>query len=157
MIHFPRRFVFNWYRWRRWSWLLSRSALRPQSQSPTQPPSNATALPDSGTASVSGTSTLHDWTVNGTTVDGAMQCSGPWTAAPPTIGSIQLSIPADSLKSTEGSGMDNTMYDALNMKASPLITYTLTHADLKSPPSPGTIQHITMTPSASSPLPEMHP
>jgi hypothetical protein len=93
------------------------------------------SAPDSGAASVSGTSTLHDWTVNGTIVNGTMQCSGPWTAASPTIGSIQLSIPADSLKSTEGSGMDNTMYDALNMKASPLITYTLTHADLKSPPS----------------------
>jgi polyisoprenoid-binding protein YceI len=90
---------------------------------------------DSGTASVSGTSTLHDWTVKGTTVSGAMQCSGPWTAAPPTIASIQLSIPADSLKSTEGSGMDDTMYDALNLKASPLITFALTHADLKSPPS----------------------
>jgi polyisoprenoid-binding protein YceI len=90
---------------------------------------------DSGMASVSGTSTLHDWTVKGTTIDGTMQCSGPWTAAPPTIGSIQLSIPADSLKSTEGSGMDDTMYDALNMKASPLITFALTHADLKSPPS----------------------
>ena len=134
MIHFPRRFVFNCiggragpgcYRGRpsdhNRKARLSRHRIQQHA--------------DSGTASVSGTSTLHDWTVNGTTVNGAMQCSGPWTAAPPTIGSIQLSIPADSLKSTEGSGMDNTMYDALNMKASPLITYTLTHADLKSPPS----------------------
>ena len=31
--------------------------------------------------------------------------------------------------------MDDTMYDALKMKASPSITYVLTHADLKSAPS----------------------
>ncbi len=90
---------------------------------------------DAGTVTVSGTSTLHDWTATGGTINGMTQCSGPWTGAPSTLRSIQLSIPVDSLKSSEGSGMDKTMYDALKMNADPLISYDLTRADLISPPS----------------------
>lgn len=90
---------------------------------------------DAGTAVVSGTSTLHDWTAKSTTINGTVQCSGPWTGAAPKLQSIQLTIPVNSLKSSEGSGMDKTMYDALKMNANPLITYTLNSASLKSPPS----------------------
>jgi polyisoprenoid-binding protein YceI len=104
---------------------------------PTTGPAAAelTSAVDSGTATVSGTSTLHDWTVKSTTIIGKIQSSGSWTATPPTLESIQLSIPVNTLKSSEGSGMDDKVYDALKMKANPLITYALTLATLKSAPS----------------------
>ena len=44
---------------------------------------------------------------------------------PADVQSIWVTIPVNSLKSTEESGMDDTMYDALKMKASPSITYVL--------------------------------
>jgi len=104
---------------------------------PTTAPASVEYLsaPDSGTASVSGTSTLHAWTVSGTAIWGGIRISGPWTSPPPTFQTVWVTIPVDSLKSTEGSGMDDTMYDALKMKADPSITFVLTHADLKSAPS----------------------
>ena len=93
------------------------------------------SAPDSGTATVSGTSTLHDWSAKSTTVAGTVKSSGPWTGAAPTLQSIQLSIPADSLKSSEGSDMDDKIHDALKAKANPLITFTLSSAKFQSAPS----------------------
>jgi len=100
---------------------------------------------DSGQATVSGTSTLHDWTVKGNVIKGNVVFSGELnTAAPPiTLQSIDLVVPVDSLKSTEGDRMDNTMYDALKLKQYPTITYKLTAASLKSVPSqPGAAYHF---------------
>jgi polyisoprenoid-binding protein YceI len=91
-----------------------------------------------GQAIVSGTSTLHDWVVKSSIVQGNAEFSGPWkldSAPTITLQSIDLVIPVDSLKSTEGSGMDNTMYDALKLKQFPSITFTLAKASLKSAPS----------------------
>lgn len=93
------------------------------------------SLPDAGKAAISGTSTLHDWTVTTTKIDGRAAFSGEWDGKAIALGSIDLSIPVDSLKSTEGGGMDNTMYDALNLKKFPTIVYKLTSATLKSSPS----------------------
>ncbi len=76
-------------------------------------PIEYTSASDAGTATVSGTSTLHDWTVKSTTIKGTVQISGPWNAAPPAFESIQLSIPVNSLKSTEGGGMDDKTHEAL--------------------------------------------
>jgi polyisoprenoid-binding protein YceI len=93
---------------------------------------------DPGQALVSGTSTLHDWTVKSNIVNGHAEFSGQWkavSAATNTLHSIDLVIPVDSLKSTEGSGMDKTMYDALNLKQFPTITYSLIKASLKASPS----------------------
>jgi polyisoprenoid-binding protein YceI len=97
--------------------------------------------PDNGTAAVSGTSTLHDWSAEGTAITGTARCSGPWTGTAPKLLAIQLTIPVNTLKSSEGSGMDDTMYDALKMKANPLITFTLTSANLQSHPSSGDSQY----------------
>jgi hypothetical protein len=115
-------------------------AISPQATmatAPTTAPAAAelTSATDSGTATVSGTSTLHDWTVKSATIIGKIQSSGFGTPTPPTLQSIQLSIPVNTLKSSEGSGMDDKVYEALKMNANPLITYALTLATLKSAPS----------------------
>lgn len=89
---------------------------------------------------VSGTSTLHAWTVKGGTIDGDAVFTGEWSATNPQaiqFHSIELTIPVNSLKSSEGSGMDDTMYKALDLKNHQTITYKLTHAALKSGPSSG--------------------
>jgi polyisoprenoid-binding protein YceI len=89
---------------------------------------------DPGQAIVSGTSTLHDWIVKSNIVKGNAEFSGQWQAASAatiTLQSVDISVPVDSLKSTEGSGMDKTMYDALNLKQFPAITYSLIKATLK--------------------------
>jgi polyisoprenoid-binding protein YceI len=88
--------------------------------------------PDAGQVTVQGTSSLHAWTVKGAALTGKVTA-----AVPPTmeISAIDLSIPVNSLKSTEGSGMDNVMYDALKSKQNGDITYHLTKATLKSPPT----------------------
>jgi polyisoprenoid-binding protein YceI len=100
-------------------------------------------------AIVSGTSTLHDWSVKSNTIQGNADFSGPWKLdSAPTIAlqSISLVIPVDSLKSTEGSGMDNTMYDAMKLKQFPTITFSLAKASLKSAPSkPGSAYHFDTT------------
>jgi hypothetical protein len=91
---------------------------------------------DSGKATVAGTSTLHDWTAASATISGTAIFAGDFVpAAPPAIRSIQLTIPVTSLKSTEGSGMDDKIDDALKMKDDPAITFVLTSASIKSPPS----------------------
>ncbi len=102
-----------------------------------------------GEAIVSGTSTLHDWSVKSNIIQGNAEFSGPWkldAASSIALQSIDLVIPVDSLKSTEGSGMDNTMYDALKLKQFPTITFSLAKASLKSAPSkPGSPYHFDTT------------
>jgi polyisoprenoid-binding protein YceI len=105
---------------------------------PTTVPQGATAYvnsSDSGTAAVSGTSTLHDWSAKSTVLNGSLICSGKWIGAAPTLDSIQLTIPVNSLHSSEGEGMDDNMYDALKSKADPNITFSLAQAKLKSAPT----------------------
>ena len=114
-------------------------AQSPSSAPATQPSTlQYASSADSGEALVSGTSTLHDWTVKSGSIKGAAEFSGDWKAGPAkaiSLQSIDLSVAVDSLKSTEGSGMDKTMYEALKLKASPVIAYALTKATLKTSPS----------------------
>lgn len=84
---------------------------------------------------IKGTSTLHKWTVNGGRIDGKATFSGLGNADALKLHTIELTIPVKSLKSSEGGGMDNTMYNALKEKQQPNITYSLTGAVLKSSPS----------------------
>ena len=63
---------------------------------------------------VDGTSTLHDWTVDVTTVKGRVAGDGE------TVESVQLEIPVLSMQSGKG-GMDDKMYDALKVKRHPVI------------------------------------
>lgn len=102
--------------------------------------------PNSGQVTVSGTSTLHDWTVTSHSIQGSVAFAGDWkqgTGAPISLRSIELVVPVNSLKSTEGSGMDNTMYDALKSKQFPEIVFNMTAGSLKSIPSqPGVPYHF---------------
>jgi polyisoprenoid-binding protein YceI len=79
---------------------------------------------------ITGTSTLHDWTVNG----GAIKGNAEFAAAI-KLQSIDLSIDVNTLKSTEGGGMDDKIDEALKLKQFPTITYRLTKATLKAPPA----------------------
>jgi polyisoprenoid-binding protein YceI len=121
---------------------------------PAPPATNPSAIQyvnstDAGQALVSGTSTLHDWTVKSTLIKGNAGFSGPLktdSASAIALQSIDLVIPVESLKSTEGSGMDETMYDALKLKQFPTITFHLSRASLKSSPSaPGSPYHFDAT------------
>jgi hypothetical protein len=73
---------------------------------------------------VSGTSTLHDWTMKSVKAD----CSGNFTinGAGQIVGVDELvfSTPATSLKS-EHSSMDNNAYKALKTDKNPVISYTV--------------------------------
>lgn len=116
---------------------------------PTTVPQGATAFvnaSDSGTATVSGTSTLHNWSAKSTLLSGSLVCTGKWIGAAPTLDSIQLTIPVNSLHSSEGGGMDDNMYDALKSKANPNITFSLARAKLKSAPTKDDpVFHFTAT------------
>ena len=83
---------------------------------------------------INGTSSLHNWTVKGGVIDGEVNI-----AVDPKgkleLGGIQVSIPVVSLKSSEGSGMDKTMYDAMDKKHHPTVNYSLTKATANGPTS----------------------
>jgi polyisoprenoid-binding protein YceI len=93
---------------------------------------------DAAKVVITGTSTLHDWTVNGGAIKGHAEFTGDWkpnAASAITLQSIDLSIDVDTLKSAEGGGMDDKIYEALKLKQFPTITYHLTKATLKTAPS----------------------
>lgn len=74
---------------------------------------------------VSGTSTLHEWTSEVTQVD--------WTGVIAVnadnqvdLTNVSISIPVKSIKSTQGRIMDNKTWDAFNAEKNPNITYRVT-------------------------------
>ena len=77
---------------------------------------------------IEGTSTLHDWKMEGTTINGNI-------AAPPIeqwksdASSVAIAIPVTSIKS-EHAKMDKLMAEALKAGANPTIRYELTNANL---------------------------
>lgn len=90
-----------------------------------------------GSLVISGTSTLHDWTAKSTALTGKAVFAGQWTGkggAAIDLRAIDLVIAVKSLKSSEGGGMDDTMYGALHLKKHAFITYQLTTARLLAPP-----------------------
>jgi polyisoprenoid-binding protein YceI len=96
-------------------------------------------------AVVSGTSTLHNWTAKSGDIQGTASFSGQWAAdakMPIKLDSIELKIPVKSLKSSEGGGMDATMYEALDLKHHDAITYKLTTAKLKTGPAAGKSDYL---------------
>ncbi|MFZ5971652.1 MAG: YceI family protein [Bacteroidota bacterium] len=79
---------------------------------------------------VSGTSTLHEWTSEVTQVD--------WTGIVAInadnqvdIKNVSISIPVKSIKSTQGRIMDNKTWDAFNAEKNPTITYRVTSYQTK--------------------------
>ncbi|MFL6247635.1 MAG: YceI family protein [Thermoanaerobaculia bacterium] len=83
---------------------------------------------------IEGTSTLHEWTMESTAVNG--QITAPplaqWTSGAPVAGSATVAIPVTSLKS-EHAKMDKLMADALKANANPTIRYELTNAVVAQP------------------------
>ncbi len=81
---------------------------------------------------ITGTSTLHNWSAKSTSLVGGVTLTGHWAndAKSIRLRSIHLTIPVKSLKSSEGGGMDNTMYNALNSPQHSSISYQLTDAAL---------------------------
>ncbi len=91
-----------------------------------------------GRVVINGTSTFHNWTVKSTTLTGNAVLTGKWTGrgqAAMELQSIHLVIAVNSLKSSEGSGMDDTMYSALHLKRHAFITYQLKTAHLLTRPA----------------------
>jgi len=93
---------------------------------------------------IDGTSSLHDWTVNGAQIDGKIEflikVSEGATAkqitqailADPQV-KADVAIPASSLKSAKkDKDMDKKMYEALKSKANPTISYYLTEVKVVS-------------------------
>lgn len=91
-----------------------------------------------GTLVIHGTSTLHDWSAQTKGLAGRAVLDGSWTghgAGAIELKSIHLVIAVKSLKSSEGGGMDSTMYGALHRRKHAFITYQLTTAKLLAPPA----------------------
>lgn len=78
-----------------------------------------------GTVSMSGTSTLHDWTADVTKVNGNAQLTFANNALT-GLKSLNVTMTTNSIKSSKGSTMDNNMYKELKAKAYPNMTYSLT-------------------------------
>ena len=97
---------------------------------------------------IDGTSSLHDWTVNGQQVDGkveflikvpkdatARQITQAILADPKVKADVE--IPVSSLKSAKkDKDMDKKMYEALKSKANPTISYYLTELKVVSENNP---------------------
>lgn len=86
--------------------------------------------PQASKVTVSGTSTLHDWHVEGPRIEGRVTVSAAFlageTADAPTV---EARIPVTSLRSGKKK-MDELMHDALAAAAHPAIEYRLTAATL---------------------------
>ena len=87
------------------------------------------AQPTGSKVKMEGTSTIHDWTVESSTIDGFIEADGKLLEATlkdpkPIKPSVQVSIPVSTLKSY-AEAMDAVMQDHLNMADYPRIEYRL--------------------------------
>lgn len=103
---------------------------------------------DGSKVKIDGTSSLHDWTVNGQQIDGkveflikvpdgatAKQITQAILADPKV--NADVAIPVSSLKSAKkDKDMDKKMYEALKSKANPTISYYLTELKVVSENNP---------------------
>jgi polyisoprenoid-binding protein YceI len=105
-------------------------------------------IADGSSVRIDGTSSLHDWTVNGPQIDGRVEflVAVPDGATPKQITQAiladpkvkaEVAIPAASLKSAKkDKDMDKKMYEALKSKANPIISYQLTQLKVVSEANP---------------------
>lgn len=86
-----------------------------------------------------GTSTVHDWTMEGAIVAGSLELDAAFLTAPdkakpgPVAAKVQATVPVRSLKSGKDS-MDAVMQDAMKQTQFPKIEYRLTEISLKETP-----------------------
>lgn len=88
---------------------------------------------------VEGTSTIHDWTVEGHLIRGELifqdiEPASLWTHANPFPQALDVTvhveIPVDSLKS-DNNGLNRRMYEALKADVHPTMTYRLERAEIR--------------------------
>ena len=88
---------------------------------------------------IDGTSTIHDWTVQGTIIGGFVEADPNFAKDPGTVSKmnpkVEVTIPVRSLKSDQATAMNNVMYEAMKQKEFPKIEYRLKQMTLKSQPS----------------------
>ena len=88
---------------------------------------------------IDGTSTVHDWTVEGGIIAGAMELDSAFTADPTKakpgkiVAKVDATIPVRTIKSGKSS-MDNIMHAAMKQPVHPQIKYRLTELTLKETP-----------------------
>lgn len=83
---------------------------------------------DTSTITIKGTSTMHDWTMAGAAILGAIDTDPDvWKAAGEKPARVTVSIPVASIKS-EHKKMDALMQEALKAKTNPEIRYEMTSA-----------------------------
>jgi hypothetical protein len=82
------------------------------------------------TASIQGTSTLHDWEskIEKLVCTGSFQIVNGRLLA---IKTIAVKIPVNGIKSAEGKGMDDKIYEAFKSEKNPFITYSFISAQIK--------------------------
>jgi polyisoprenoid-binding protein YceI len=80
---------------------------------------------------IEGTSTLHPWTMEGSTINGQVQVEQNWDNTGKGSTAVKVAIPVTTIKS-EHSKMDKLMADALKARTNPEIRYELTSAALQS-------------------------
>lgn len=83
------------------------------------------------TASVNGSSSLHDWKSTITKIEfkGSLKTEGN---ALKSIKDVEIKIPVESIKSDEGKIMDHKTFEAFDSHKNPYIIYTLSNAQIKS-------------------------
>jgi polyisoprenoid-binding protein YceI len=83
-----------------------------------------------GKMTISGTSTLHDWTSDVTQInfEGTVQAGNESLAS---IKKVQLSIPVEGIKSTKGKTMDKKTWGALESETHPNIKCSLNSFDIQ--------------------------
>ena len=87
---------------------------------------------------IEGTSTMHDWIVEGSIIGGFLEADPKFASDPSVVSTVkpkvEVTIPVRSIKSDKPS-MDNVMHEALKRKEFPQIKYRLQDMTLKGPPS----------------------
>ena len=76
-------------------------------------------LNDNSAMTISGSSTVHDWTVTANQMEGTLEMKAN------AISKIGLTVPVESIKSERGPTMDNKMYAALKKDEYPSVRFQL--------------------------------
>ena len=126
--------------WAVWVIIGALAAVGPAATDSGAPAGAATyvATAPSGEMVINGTSTLHDWNIKTAAMEGSAVLSLPaagGTAAKPAIESIHMVIGVNSLRGSDGAGMDGTIHDSLQGSQNPIISYDMTSAKLQSSPA----------------------
>lgn len=92
---------------------------------------------------IKGTSTIHEWTMGGTTINGSIETDPTaWRVAGDKLARAVVSIPVATLKS-EHKKMDALMQEALKAKTNPEIRYEVTAASVPKVTSEGFVVRTT--------------